>query len=108
MMKKSKQFLLKITGISEESFEIIRFELNMVVLRIRNKIDPIKIIRINKIKNTNKEKLNLGANEYADPMGSYVPTVEQNKRGRQFASGGSTTPFYDMSRLLIQKHLSGN
>ena len=54
------------------------------------------------------EKLNLGANEYADPMGSYIPTVEQNKRGRQFANGGSTTPFYDMSRLLIQKHLSGN
>jgi hypothetical protein len=45
-MKKSKKLLLKITGISEESFEIIRFELNMAVLRIRNKIDPNKIIRI--------------------------------------------------------------
>jgi hypothetical protein len=54
------------------------------------------------------EKLNLGANEYADPMGNYVPTVEQNKPGRMFSAGGSTTPFYDMSRLLIQKHLSGN
>ena len=54
------------------------------------------------------EKLNLGANEYADPMGSYVPTVEQNKPGRRYAAGGSTTPFYDMSKLLIQKHLSGN
>jgi hypothetical protein len=54
------------------------------------------------------EKLSLGANEYADPMGSYVPTVEPNKRGKMFAVGGSTTPFYDMSKLLIQKHLSGN
>jgi hypothetical protein len=54
------------------------------------------------------EKLNLGANEYADPMGNYIPTVEQNKPGRKFSTGGSTTPFYDMSRLLIQKHLSGN
>jgi hypothetical protein len=54
------------------------------------------------------EKLNLGANEYADPMGNFVPTVEQNKPGKRFATGGSTTPFYDMSRLLIQKHLSGN
>jgi hypothetical protein len=54
------------------------------------------------------EKLNLGANEYADPMGNYVPTVEQNKPGRRYAAGGSTTPFYDMSKLLIQKHLSGN
>jgi hypothetical protein len=37
-----------------------------------------------------------------------VPTVEQNKPGRRYAAGGSTTPFYDMSKLLIQKHLSGN
>jgi len=53
------------------------------------------------------EKLNLGANQYADPMGNYVPTVEQNKPGRLFANGGSvsSTPFYDMSRLLIQKHI---
>jgi len=34
-----------------------------------------------------------------DPMGNPVP---------QFSNGGSTKPFYDMSRLLIQKHLSGN
>jgi len=53
------------------------------------------------------EKLNLGSNEYADPMGNYVPTVEQNKPGRLFASGGSVNSFYDMSKLLIQKHLSG-
>lgn len=55
------------------------------------------------------EKVNLGANEYANPMGDFVPTVEQNKPGRWFANGGSTTPksFYDMSKLLIQKHLSG-
>lgn len=53
------------------------------------------------------EKLNLGANEYVNPMGDFVPTVEQNKPGRMFAAGGSTTPFYDMSRLLIKKHLSG-
>ena len=55
------------------------------------------------------EKLNLGANEYADPMGNFVPTVEQNKPGRFFATGGSVAPksFYDISKLLIQKHLSG-
>jgi hypothetical protein len=53
-------------------------------------------------------KQNLGANEYATPMGDYQPTVEQNQRSRMFAAGGSTTPFYDMSKLLIQKHLSGN
>lgn len=55
------------------------------------------------------EKLDLGANEYANPMGDFVPTVEQNKPGKWFAAGGSTTPksFYDMSKLLIQKHLSG-
>jgi hypothetical protein len=52
------------------------------------------------------EKVNLGANEYANPMGDFVPTVEQNKPGRWFANGGSTS-FYDMSKLLIKKHLSG-
>ena len=54
------------------------------------------------------EKLNLGANEYADPMGNYVPTIEPNKPGSRYASGGSVNSFYDMSKLLIQKHLSGN
>jgi hypothetical protein len=55
-------------------------------------------------------KQELGANEYANPMGDYVPTVEQNKPGAWFATGGSVAPksFYDMSKILIQKHLSGN
>ena len=53
-------------------------------------------------------KQDLGANEYANPMGDFVPTVEQSKRSLLFAQGGSTNkPFYDMSRLLIKKHLSG-
>ena len=54
-------------------------------------------------------KQELGANEYANPMGDYVPTVEQNKPGAWFSTGGSVAPksFYDMSKILIQKHLSG-
>jgi hypothetical protein len=52
-------------------------------------------------------KQNLGANEYADPMGNYIPTIEQNKPGRLFANGGAVKPktFHDISKLLIQKHL---
>lgn len=53
-------------------------------------------------------QLNLGANEYADPMGNYMPIMQPNTPSTEFAAGGSTTPFYDMSKLLIQKHLSGN
>jgi hypothetical protein len=55
------------------------------------------------------EKLNLGANEYADPMGNFVPTTEPNKPGGFYSTGGSVAPksFYDMSKMLIQKHLSG-
>jgi hypothetical protein len=49
-------------------------------------------------------QLNLGA----DPMGNYSPMMQQNTPSTEFAAGGSTTPFYDMSKLLIQKHLSGN
>jgi hypothetical protein len=52
-------------------------------------------------------KQTLGANEYADPMGSYIPTIEQNKPGRLYANGGAVKPktFHDISKLLIQKHL---
>ena len=35
----------------------------------------------------------------ADALGNAMP---------MFNAGGSTTPFYDMSKLVIQKHLSGN
>jgi predicted SAM-dependent methyltransferase len=69
-MKKSKRFLIKSTGLSEESFEIIRFELNMAVLRLRNKFDPVKAAQIRKIKRTTKDKLNLGAGPFGKP--SYV------------------------------------
>lgn len=37
-----------------------------------------------------------------------MPNVDTMGNTTGFASGGSTTPFYDMSKLLIQKHLSGN
>lgn len=47
--------------------------------------------------------------EYTDPMGNFVPTTPPNERARMFAQGGSVAPksFYDMSKILIQKHLSG-
>jgi hypothetical protein len=53
-------------------------------------------------------KQDLGANEYANPAGDFVPTVEQNKRGRLFANGGTIKPFRDISKMLIQKYISGN
>lgn len=37
-----------------------------------------------------------------------MPSVDTMGSTANFATGGSTTPFYDMSKLLIQKHLSGN
>jgi hypothetical protein len=36
-----------------------------------------------------------------------MPNVDTMGNVTGYAHGGSTTPFYDMSRLLIQKHLSG-
>ena len=53
-------------------------------------------------------KQDLGANEYANPAGDFVPTVEQNKPGRLFANGGKIKPFRDISKMLIQKHIFGN
>lgn len=52
-------------------------------------------------------KQNLGANEYSNPAGDFVPTVEQNQIGRMFAKGGKVKPFKDISKVLIQKHISG-
>jgi hypothetical protein len=37
-----------------------------------------------------------------------MPNVDIMSNPTGFSTGGSTTPFYDMSKLLIQKHLSGN
>jgi hypothetical protein len=36
-----------------------------------------------------------------------MPNVDTMGGVTGYSAGGSTTPFYDMSRLLIQKHLSG-
>jgi hypothetical protein len=38
-------------------------------------------------------KQDLGANEYSNPAGDFVPTVEQNKPGRMFANGGTINFF---------------
>jgi len=38
-------------------------------------------------------KQDLGANEYSNPAGDFVPTVEQNKPGRLFANGGTINFF---------------
>jgi hypothetical protein len=38
-------------------------------------------------------KQNLGANEYANPAGDFIPTVEQNQPGRMFANGGTINFF---------------
>jgi hypothetical protein len=38
-------------------------------------------------------KQDLGANEYANPAGDFIPTVEQNQPGRMFANGGTINFF---------------
>ena len=48
-------------------------------------------------------KPDLGANEYATPMGDY-----QNQRTPMFANCGTIKPFRDISKMLIQKYISGN
>lgn len=47
--------------------------------------------------------------EYTDPMGNFVPTTPPNQRAPMFANGGAVKPktFHDISKMLIQKHLSG-
>lgn len=41
------------------------------------------------------------------PVNNYIPTDVLGNPVPQYNAGGSTTPFYDMSKLVIQKHLSG-
>lgn len=70
-MKKSKKQLIDFIGISEDSFEIFRFELNMFLLRFRNRID---LIRRLKIKRYTKGK-NLLVNIGCGPFGEEKPWI---------------------------------
>lgn len=65
-MNKNKIILLKYCGLSNEVFEILRFELNMLFLRINNKINPFKIQKINNLAKSNNILLNIGAGPFGE------------------------------------------
>ena len=65
-MKKSKEKLLEITGLSNEVFEIIRFELYMFILRLNTKFNPFKKLEINKYVNSADLKVNIGAGPFGE------------------------------------------
>jgi predicted SAM-dependent methyltransferase len=65
-MKKSKKQLIDLIGISEESFEILRFELNMFLLRCRNRFDLMRIFRIKRLINGKNLLVNIGCGPFGE------------------------------------------
>lgn len=65
-MKASKKRLLHFTGLSNEVFELIRFELNMFFVRLNSKINPLKIQKIKKYSKLDNIKLNVGAGPFGE------------------------------------------
>ncbi len=65
-MKESKQKLLQITGLSNEVFELLRFELNMFLVRLGCYLNPFKIYTIKKYINQTDIRLNIGAGPFGE------------------------------------------
>lgn len=65
-MKKSKKILIDLIGIPEESFEIIRFELNMFFIRCRNRVDLIRIFKIKRLINEKNLLVNIGCGPFGE------------------------------------------
>ena len=65
-MKKSKKKILQFTGLSNEVFELFRFELNMFMVRLNSKLNPLKIYKIKKYARHNNIKLNIGAGPFGE------------------------------------------
>lgn len=65
-MKKSKATILKITGLSNEVFEIFRFELNAFLLRLSSTFNPIKRRTIKRYVALKNIKLNVGAGPFGE------------------------------------------
>lgn len=65
-MKKSKEKLLQFAGLSNEVFEIFRFELNTLFLRLNCRLNPIKKRTIHKYLKLSNLKINVGAGPFGE------------------------------------------
>jgi len=65
-MKKSKEKLLRITGLSNEVFEIFRFEWNTFLLRLNCSVNPFKRRKIKKFTGLSNLKVNVGAGPFGE------------------------------------------
>ncbi len=78
-MKKSKRNILKFTGLSNEVFEIFRYELNMLLLRLNSRFNLLKIHRLKKFKNQPNIKLNIGAGPFGEDGWVNIDTFKHTK-----------------------------
>ena len=65
-MKASKARLLKLTGLSNELFETIRYEMKLFFIRVGSRINPFKVSRIKKIGSQSNLYLNIGAGPFGE------------------------------------------
>ncbi len=65
-MKANKARLLKLTGLSNELFETIRYEMKLFFIRFGSKFNPFKINRIKKIGSQGNLYLNIGAGPFGE------------------------------------------
>ncbi len=57
---------MNLLGVSEESFEILRFELNMFLLRCRNRFDLMRILKIKRYINGKNLLVNIGCGPFGE------------------------------------------
>ena len=65
-MKTGKKKILELTGLSNEVFELFRFELNMFFVRLNSTLNPFKRNKINQYSKQSNIRLNIGAGPFGE------------------------------------------
>jgi len=65
-MKDRKKKILELTGLSEEVFELFRFELNMFFVRLNSSFNPVKLYKINQFSKQSNIRMNVGAGPFGE------------------------------------------
>lgn len=66
LKQKAGKFIISLLGITKENFEILRYELNAIRVRIDSKINPFKIKKIKRFVNQEDLSVNIGAGPFGE------------------------------------------
>lgn len=69
-LKTKKKKLLELIGLSNEVFELFRFELNIFFVEVNSMLNPVNRTKINQYSKQSNIRLNLGAGQFRE-MGVY-------------------------------------